>query len=272
MKRLILAIAVLATSCSRPGQIKNQEYPAARVMFVTGQASVVGAEKNLAVGDYIKEGDRLKTGAASTLEIFVRGQGIFRMAEQTELLLAQAQENVKTKIDLKAGSTAIFLKKLERKGEFVVSTPTALAGVRGTTFLVSIEENATRVALYDGAVRLENKSGKELVMDQSGEIVIRDGEEFSRNAIRPLSPGSLAVLKRLAVFQKNNINEYNSLVDELKKSDVLKTIEVRESVSGKFAELSDRPEQTETVRSADQNTIKHDTSQDPLKIKPNKTF
>ncbi|MBL8020806.1 MAG: FecR domain-containing protein [Leptospirales bacterium] len=271
MRTSIFVLLVLAVACSKPG-IKNQEYPAARVMFVTGQAQIVGADKNLAVGDYIKEGDRLKTGPAATLEIFVRGQGIFRMAEQSELLVAQAQENVKTRIDLKTGSTAVFLKKLERQGEFVVSTPTALAGVRGTTFLVSIEEKATRVALYDGAIRLENNAGKDLIMDQSGEIVIRDGEDLTRNAIRPLSPGALAILKRLAVFQKNNINEYNSLLDELKKSDALKGIEVRESVAGKFAELSDRPEQAESARSADQNTIKHDTSQDPLKIKPNQTF
>ena len=82
-------------------------------------------------------------------------------------------------------------------------------------------------------------------------------------------------MKKLAVFQRGDVMEYNSILDEVKSSEVLKGIVVEESVSDKFAELRDesgRPDQAQKMRRADENTIRRDTKQDPLKISPNRTF
>ncbi|HNJ04490.1 MAG TPA: hypothetical protein PLB73_09580, partial [Leptospiraceae bacterium] len=126
-----------------------------------------------------------------------------------------------------------------------------------------------------GAVAVKNDKGKEVVLSEPGELSIRSGQDISDKAVRPLSKESLAALKKLAVFQRNTIMEYNSLLDEIKSSDAIKGVEINGSTDDKIAQLKDetaRPEKGERVRRADENTIKRDTKKDPLKIEPNKTF
>jgi len=275
-KKIVLcAVSILFFQCN---QVKKPDLPIARVTYLTGTAvRFIGAtEKQLVVGDFLNEGEAIKTGANSTAELFIKGQGIVRLSEKTEASLVSLQEDAKNRVDIQAGAAAFFLKKMDRKGEFTVNAPTALAGVRGTTFMVSVENpNATKISVYDGAVAAQNSKGKEVILEKQAEVTIIRDSDLTSSAVRPLSKESLAALKKLAVFQRNNIKEYNALLDQIKGVESLKGIVIQDTVSDKFAQLNDetsRPEVAERVRSADENTIKHDTSQDPLKIKPNKTY
>ena len=56
------------------------------------------------------------------------------------------------------GKAKAMVKKLKRKEDrWTISTPTAVAGVRGTTFGVSVyRERKTRVAVFSGAVAVKN--------------------------------------------------------------------------------------------------------------------
>ncbi|MCE9596494.1 MAG: FecR domain-containing protein [Spirochaetia bacterium] len=275
----LVALVIVSAACGKQqSQVKDQDVNIARLTFMTGKvtATTAGTEKVLSVGDLLQQGDKIITGADSTAEIFIKGQGIVRLSSQTEMTLASIQENMKTQINVQSGSTAFFLKKVERAGEFTVQTPTAIAGVRGTTFMVSVDNAATsRVSLYNGAVLVKNDKGKEVILDKPGELTVRSGQDISNSAVRPLSKESLTAIQKLAVFQKNGIMEYNSLLEEIKTTDAIKGVQINESVSDKFAQLKDesgRGETAERVRRADENTIKRDTKQDPLKIQPNKTF
>ena len=280
MKHTLIALALVLglAACKQGSQVKESESTVARTTFITGEVTLHRgeADQQLKVGDMLQQGDRVSTAAASTAEIVIKGQGIVRLSESTELTLASLQENLKTKIDLKSGSSAFFLRKMDRTGEFTVQSPTAVAGVRGTAFMVSVDSpTESRVALYDGAVAVKNDKGKEVVLSEPGELSIRSGQDISDKAVRPLSKESLAALKKLAVFQRNTIMEYNSLLDEIKSSDAIKGVEINGSTDDKIAQLKDetaRPEKGERVRRADENTIKRDTKKDPLKIEPNKTF
>ncbi|MBL8021552.1 MAG: FecR domain-containing protein [Leptospirales bacterium] len=275
----LIALVIMSAACGKQqSQVKEQDVNIARLTFMTGKvtATTAGTEKTLNVGDLLQQGDKIVTGSDSTAEIFIKGQGIVRLAAQTEMTLASIQENMKTQINVQSGSTAFFLKKVERAGEFTVQTPTAIAGVRGTTFMVAVDNASTsRVSLYNGAVQVQNDKGKTVILDKPGELTVRSGQDISENAVRPLSKESLTAIQKLAVFQKNSIMEYNSLLEEIKTTDAIKGVQINESVSDKFAQLKDesgRGETAERVRRADENTIKRDTKQDPLKIQPNKTF
>lgn len=276
-KALFLALLIAAACSKQDGQMKESPVAVARVTFLKGEAYVLrNAESTrLEVGTALQQGDKLQTKADSQLEVFLKGQGIVRLGENSELALSVMDPN-KTEVGLGSGTGAFFLKKVDRNGEFKVQAPTAVAGVRGTTFLVSVPQaGVTRVALYDGAIALNNDKGKELVLDKPGEINIRSGQDLSSQAVRPLSNESLGALKKLAVFQRGEVMEYNSILDEVKSSEVLRDLVVEENVSDKMAQLNDesgRPDQAQKMRRADENTIRRDTKQDPLKIQPNRTF
>ena len=280
MKKFIFLTLVIAlAACNKQEtQVKDAAGAVARITFIKGEVSALrGTEKvALDVGTVLQQGDKVLTGSEAQVELFLKGQGIVRLSENSELALSVLSEGNKTQLGLNSGTGAFFLKKMDRSGDFKVQAPTAVAGVRGTTFLMSVPEaGTTRIALYDGAIAVNNDKGKELVIDRPGEINVRSGMDLSAQSVRPLSGDSLGALKKLAVFQRGEVMEYNSILDEVKSSEVLKGIVVERSVSDKFAELGDesnRPDQAQKMRRADENTIRRDTKQDPLKIAPNKTF
>ncbi len=280
MKNGIIVFALLLglVACKQDSQVKQAESAVARATFVTGQVTLHRGEADQAlnVGDMLQQGDRISTAASATAEVFIKGQGIVRLSESTEMTLASLQENMKTKIDLKSGSSAFFLRKMDRAGEFTVQSPTAVAGVRGTAFMMSVQSSTeSHVALYDGSIAVKNDKGKEVILSEPGELAIHSGQDISDKAVRPLSKESLNALKKIAVFQRSTIMEYNSILDDMKSNEVMKGIEINGSTDDKVAKLQDetaRPERGEKVRRADENTIKRDTKKDPLKIEPNKTF
>jgi ferric-dicitrate binding protein FerR (iron transport regulator) len=280
MKKAIFLSLILAfVACNKQEtQVKDAAAAVARVTFLKGEAHALrGTEKlPLQVGVTLQQGDKVTTGADAQVEVFLKGQGIVRLSENSELALSVLGEGNNTQLGLNSGTGAFFLKKMDRAGDFKVQAPTAVAGVRGTTFLMSVPEaGTTRIALYDGAIAVNNDKGKELVIDKPGEINVRSGQDLTAQSVKPLSGESLGALKKLAVFQRGEVMEYNSILDEVKSSEVLKGIVVEQSVSDKFAELRDesgRPDQAQKMRRADENTIRRDTKQDPLKIEPNRTF
>lgn len=278
-KAIFLVMALAFVACNKQEtQVKDAGGSIARITFLKGDVSALrGTDKVvLEVGAALQQGDKITTGAEAQVELFLKGQGIVRLSENSELALSVLGEGNKTTVGLNSGTGAFFMKKLDRTGEFNVQAPTAVAGVRGTTFLVSVPQaGTTRIALYDGAIAVNNDKGKEVILDKPGEINVRAGQDISAQSVKPLSSESLGALKKLAVFQRGDVMEYNSILDEVKSSEVLKGIVVEESVSDKFAELRDesgRPDQAQKMRRADENTIRRDTKQDPLKISPNRTF
>ncbi len=256
----------------------------ARVTFLVGKVTAEDVGKNstdkpakvrvVRFGDFLYPGDLIRTGKGAGLEIFVKGHGILRLAENAELAMSNFSEK-SARVNVRKGSVGFFLKKQSANRDFKVSTPTAIASVRGTTFLVSVENlRESRVALFSGAVQVKDRANATVDLTERGEIVIRENAKISRQMIRPLSARSLRLIKGLAVFHKNNILEYNTLVDELKKSRAVRDLEVSETVKGRYAKLRDSDRPKDAVRKAgraDENIIRKDTQGDPIKI-PSKTY
>lgn len=98
-------------------------------------------------------GDQLYTREESFAEIRYIAGTILRMDERTKITLEVSSEKiVKTRGGV--GDVWINMKKLmSRGGEFQVSTPTAVAAIRGTVFRMNTAVDSTsRVSVYDGKV------------------------------------------------------------------------------------------------------------------------
>ncbi|UCB44530.1 MAG: FecR domain-containing protein [Spirochaetota bacterium] len=103
----------------------------ARVSFIFGEFFING--KKAEVGANIVEGDIIRTGDRSEAEIEVKNYAIFHMKENTVIEINNIV--AKGRVKVKSGW---FLGVIKKGKEFQVSTPTVLAGVRGTVLFVNV--------------------------------------------------------------------------------------------------------------------------------------
>lgn len=148
----------------------------ALVMSVRGQVSVqrAGASVTVHTGDILVEADRIETGPDSILDLAVSGHAIRIMGQSTasvaELRRSPDGSAKSVRMSLEKGGILSSAGKLAAKDRFEVQTPTAIAGVRGTRFLVQISEGGTRVRLFQGSVMVQSEKGQERVLE-SGQAV-----------------------------------------------------------------------------------------------------
>lgn len=111
--------------------------------------------------------DIIKTLKNSSCEIFFTDLAITLLEENTKLTLktiSKTQNNKQANYFLNTGKALSSINKLNKNDSFNVQTPSAIAGVRGTEFLVDADNDASEVAVYDGDVDVTalSKDGKVL--------------------------------------------------------------------------------------------------------------
>lgn len=141
---------------------------AGKVTFLKGSAQHGAADKGpfkpLKRNDSVREGEFIKTGAGSMLEVKLGDGSIMRLAPNTTLRVGLAKvdesdaDKSKGQHKLTAGKMwAKITKSVGTESKFSVRTENAVAGVRGTTFRVNAEEDgSTLVKVYEGAVAASN--------------------------------------------------------------------------------------------------------------------
>ena len=192
MKRRLLLLVLLPVLC---GQTPSR---LSRITFARGEIFVThaGETKPAESGQILYHDDMIRTGKDSYAEVMVQNVGVFRLAENSELKLEELQSKDKTIIRLDKGKAGFFLLKIPSKEQVQVRLPTAVAGVRGTNFLVSAEKGS-KVALFGGAVQMEDAAKKSVVIDKPGEITLKAGESLANKKVEKLSAESIADMKKL---------------------------------------------------------------------------
>jgi len=155
----LIGAAVLAltfvVNCSEK---KSAATNALIVVFVSGEPKVVkaGAESPLKVGMVVSVNDIIKTEANTFVDLQTKGGSAIRVKEFTTITVSKLAEGAETSLKLEQGGLLASVKRSSAKEEFKVITPTAIAGVRGTTFSVNVDpfENKSTVKVIDGKVAM----------------------------------------------------------------------------------------------------------------------
>jgi len=171
------------------------------VTFSSGYVSIQrgGQWGELDVADLVEEGDLIKTESDSFTEIQFMDFGIIRIQENTELIVRNLHlqdEQSKVSMKLKKGKMLAKVSKLSKGEEFEVRTSTALAGVRGTEFMVKQDEGSDTAsfAVKEGTVsviplevadkidqlmsELKTRTAREILDEiEVPEILITEGKE-----------------------------------------------------------------------------------------------
>jgi hypothetical protein len=141
---------------------------------VSGEVTVVkanpGEEIPAEIGTLLISGDTLKTGADSYTSIIFQDDGSrVKLGENAMLTLNVSRKQKKLNKKMKLGRGKVWAKVTKKRDtDFQVNTPTSVASVKGTDFIVEEHDwGETWVWVLEGTVELSN--GKKKVDVNKGE-------------------------------------------------------------------------------------------------------
>lgn len=152
----------------------KQKPAEAEVLLVSGSVNQVLSDKTtsaVVLGQKLKQGTEILTGDNSKLNVQFADGSITSMGPNSNLKLDvlamyEGASTVNTKIRLEKGRVEVQANPKHIEGnQMQVFTPTAVAGIRGTTFRVSTNGNDIRQETLEGKVALTAAS-KEIAVDK----------------------------------------------------------------------------------------------------------
>lgn len=144
-QQVLIGILLLGASACAWG-----EHSAGTIKFVTGSVTIIHAPPALlpaAVGQRVFPGDRLVTGADGFVGLILHDDTRLSMGPGSELLIKDFEFNLSSYVGKVALSfikgTAMVVTGLIAKhspDRVNIATPTATVGIRGTEFIVEVEQ------------------------------------------------------------------------------------------------------------------------------------
>ena len=175
-----------------------------QVSTVQGSATVTRANATpiaLKVSDPIFKGDTLATGANGLLGVTFDDESTFSLSENArivvdEFVYEEGASGNRGAINVARGTVAFVAAQVAKTGTLTVTTPTASLGIRGTTGVIDVPENATaggeaKVKLYPDA---DGRVGHIDVFDRQGGRLGSLTQGSSAFAIRPGAGGRFAAV------------------------------------------------------------------------------
>lgn len=167
----------------------------------TGEAQAEGETswEKLAQKDDIYLGDTIRTKTNSKVKITFKDDSAVSLGADASLQLKQfdyvpeKDERVSTFALTQGKARAIVSRIFGSNSKFEIETPTAVAGVRGTYFLVWVLSPAvTKVFVLDGKVSVRN-----IKTDVKGEVVLTPGKTTTIEETAPPGPAEKSNEKEL---------------------------------------------------------------------------
>ncbi len=136
-----------------------------RVTAVEGRATVLRqsrfAPEPLAVQKPIFQEDIIETAEGSKLRITLIDTTVISLGEKSRLELKHflhdtRQQTHTARLTIAAGIFRAIIKKLIPQSTFEVTTPTAVAAIRGTDLMGEVTVDATSIVVLEGTVMISN--------------------------------------------------------------------------------------------------------------------
>ncbi|HMB01165.1 MAG TPA: FecR domain-containing protein, partial [Spirochaetota bacterium] len=122
----------------------------------------------------VDAGDVIKTGPSGYVEVLLLNKTLLRVAPNSIFTLKG--EGRSREVKLTKGKLWSAINKLSADQKFNFSTPTAVAGIRGTVVRIEADaEGNERIACEEGKISVSTADGKKSVLDQHREILSRSG-------------------------------------------------------------------------------------------------
>ena len=159
---------LLSTACSlsaaHAAELSWQPSEVARCVAKTGAPSVRQAAGNvpLSLKSALQQGDTVATGKDGAARLLMRDGSVLDLAQDTTLLLQAYKQDGSSKpsVRLKTLLGRLWAHVLPRsEQDFVVEGANAIAGVRGTSFLMEVTNAKTTITTETGSVNVAGPGG-----------------------------------------------------------------------------------------------------------------
>jgi hypothetical protein len=171
------APAAAAPSSAQPDA--DADEPIGNVATLTGTATVTrnNAATPLKLQDDIFLNDLVKTSANSTLGVTFNDATTFNLTANAQLTIdtyvyEDGGKKNSALFNITKGTVAFVAAAVAKTGDMKISTPTATLGIRGTTGLVEVPQNAAATSANNVAIKLypdaDGKVGRIEVNDRAG--------------------------------------------------------------------------------------------------------
>jgi hypothetical protein len=119
----------------------------------------------------------LKTGEDSAIELSFMNTGAFKLNAETELVINESKKE-KSKFQLLAGNIWVNIKKMVKDGTMEVHGSQAVAGIKGTTFMMEDTGASTTLKVVEGEVEFKDKAEGKTETVRTGEALSVDLRGF----------------------------------------------------------------------------------------------
>ena len=182
MRKLILSTAMVAFVAANCGEKKEQaSLDSAKFTYVKGDVLVSG--KPAALGQTVSKDATIEVKNNSMAVLQFASAASITLKANSVLSIANLSKNDSGKpvIELSQSTGSSFSKIAKGQSEFSIKTPTAVAGVRGTSFeLVVGNGKTTQIKLLEGKVQVA-KSGA-TVEELAAAPVVEAGQKVEADA------------------------------------------------------------------------------------------
>jgi len=131
---------------------------AAEIIYLEGNVQVQSAADDTWIkaekGMQVDIGDSIRTARHSRVDIALdaQKQNTIRLEQKTQVVLNSASEGSLDRLDLSRGMVYSNLENIKAGLSFEVNTPSAVAGVRGSSYRVYTERDSDEVSAYKDTV------------------------------------------------------------------------------------------------------------------------
>lgn len=196
---LAAACALCFTSCAKEPTVLS-----GIVTSLAGDVTVNGTQATLGIA--VHADDVVVTGNKSFAVIQVAETAVITVKENSRFKLNSASRDGQGKdsIDCFASKGGIFNKIVKQGSDYRIATPTAVAAVRGTSFLVEVEPAGTNITVFNGVVSVTRNVApaeqKEQAVEGQDPIRLKEGNSLfvGNNKNEPLPAQKSAEKKVIA--------------------------------------------------------------------------
>lgn len=234
MKKLniffLCAFITISYSCSKE---KVDEY--AMITFLIGD--VKKNNQVVEIGDIIQEKDVIITSEDAFCDVKIGGS-IIRVKEKSKVIvsnLLRSNNLESTELGLNVGKMLCKPKKLLKSESFVVKTPTAVAGVRGTKFTVEADiKKTTRIKVFDGKVKVAKRIKQ---FEGSTEKVLEIAPVVAEEKKVIITEAEVKKVEKVAdkIIKEGGASEMAVVISKLKKDVVVSKSSIKDFKIADFA-------------------------------------
>jgi hypothetical protein len=197
--------------------------PLALVVKVTGVSHVIRAGKNrtLMINDLIQKGDTIHTKKNGYANLQFSSGIICQIGsdksdtEMTVESIERGSAKSSIRLRMKRGSILTSAEMVSKNDEYLIMTPTAIAGVRGTEFIVDASEQSTSVLVNEGAVAVQDPTGQiRESIAPAGSKIIADHQAFRQSLIEQFEKARFEMVKALEDTKQKN---FEMLIEQKRK-------------------------------------------------------